>query len=241
MAKTKVYYKPTQYAWQRYGSFLADLIEHNELKKVCDIGGGANPVIDADFIERKNIDYFLLDISKEELDKAPNNYIKILADIASPQFKSDIKFDLVFSRMLAEHISDAEQFHRNVLSCLADDGLAVHFFPTLYAFPFFVNYIIPEWISSKLLDKLAPRNSYQHRKFPAYYDWCRGPTRRQIQRFNSIGYDVVEYWGFFGHGGYYNKIPLVRKLHEIKTSYLLRRPNPVFTSYAYVILKKKSL
>ena len=236
--ETKILFGPSRDAWDGFGPLLIDLIERNKLKNICDIGGGANPVLDADFISRNGIEYHLLDISERELSKAPENYNKILADIASPYFKLDIKFDLVFSKMLAEHISDAEQFHKNVLSCLAENGLAVHFFPTLYTLPFFANYIFPERIVSILLNKLAPRDRYQHEKFPAYYRWCRGPTLKQMQRFTTLGYDIVEYRGYFGHSSYYKKIPLLKKIHNIKTNYLLRHPNPSFTSYVYVVLKK---
>jgi 2-polyprenyl-3-methyl-5-hydroxy-6-metoxy-1,4-benzoquinol methylase len=171
------------------------------------------------------------------LSKAPENYTKILADIASPNFKIDTKFDLVFSKMLAEHIIDAEQFHKNILSCLNYNGLAVHYFPTLYTLPFFINYIIPDHLADILLHIFDPRDRHQHAKFPAYYRWCRGPTRKQIQKFISLGYDVVEYRGFWGHG-YYNKIKVLDKIESIKTNFLLQHPNPFFTSYAYVVLKK---
>ncbi len=235
---TNISYRPTKDAWEGYGPFLKELIHENHIKKICDVGGGANPVLNEEYIEERGLDYSLLDISEHELDKAPKNYTKILGDIASPNFTSDRKYDLVFSKMLAEHISDAEQFHKNVLNCLEHDGLAVHFFPTLYTLPFLANYIFPEQFASILLNIFAPRNRHQHEKFPAYYHWCRGPITKQIQRFISLGYEVVEYRGFFGHSGYYNKIKVLQKLHNIKTNYLLRHPNPLFTSFAYIVLKK---
>ncbi len=206
---TNISYGKTQDAWQGFTLFLTNLINENHISKVCDIGGGANPVFSEDYIKEKHLDYTLLDISEEELSKAPKDYNKVLADIASPDFVLTSQYDLVFSKMLAEHISNAEQFHKNVLSCLANNGLAVHFFPTLYTLPFLANYLFPEYIADILLNKFAPRNKHQHNKFPAYYQWCRGPSRKQIQRFISLGYDVVEYRGFFGHSGYYNKVKVL--------------------------------
>jgi hypothetical protein len=88
---------------------------------------------------------------------------------------------------------------------------------------------------------LAARDPYQNAKFPAYYRWCRGPTRAQIERLSAIGYDVLEYQGYFGHAGYYNKLGPLRRLHAAKTDYLVRNPNPHFTSYARVVLSKPSL
>lgn len=231
-------YGPTDSAWRDYTPYLLSLIDRYKLKTLCDIGGGANPTLSQEDIEPRALDYTLLDISQEELNKAPAAYHKLQGDIASPDFKSDQKFDLIFSKMLAEHIPDAHQFHANVLNALSDKGIAVHFFPTLYTLPFFVNYIMPEFVSSILLRIVSPRDEYQHAKFPAYYHWCRGPSRRQLKRFTDLGYEVVEYRGFFGHSDYYNKIGFMKKLHNLKTAFLLKHPNPWFTSYAYVVLKK---
>lgn len=236
--QTNISYGTYMEAWDGFSSFLANLISKNHIKKICDIGGGANPVLSTDYIREKNLDYSLLDISEFELSKAPANYTKILADIASPNFKLDNKFDLVFTKMLAEHITNPKQFHKNVLNCLNDNGLAVHYFPTLYTLPFFVNYIMPERLADILLHMFETRDRYKQAKFPAYYRWCRGPIRKQIQRFITVGYDIVEYRGFFGHG-YYKKITALDKLNRIKTNYLLKHPNPIFTSYAYVVLRKK--
>ena len=173
-----------------------------------------------------------------ELKKAPDTYNKISADIASQEFAIDHRFDLVFTKMLAEHIKDAKQFHINVRNLLNAGGLAVHFFPTLYTLPFLVNYLVPEKLSAKLLDIFTPRDNYQWRKFPAYYNWCKGPTRPQIQKFIDLGYEVVEYRGFFGHSKYYDRIRILKKLHQLKTYYLLRRPQPLLTSFAYLVLRK---
>jgi Methyltransferase domain len=233
-----IIYRPTQEAWRGYTSFLKDLISKNDLRAICDVGGGANPAIDDDFIEKNGLDYCVLDISAAELQKAPCSYKKICTDVADINFKVDDKFDLIFSKMLAEHNSDAEQFHKNVLSCLSNKGLAVHFFPTLYAFPFIVNKLIPERLATLLFNFFAPRDKYQEAKFPALYQWCRGSTKRQIKKFETLGYEVVEYRGFFGHSGYYKKIVPIQKLHELKSNYLLRHPIPHLTSYAYVILRK---
>lgn len=180
----------------------------------------------------------MLDISGEELDKAPPEYGKIVADAASPDFQTDERFDLIFSKMLVEHIPDARQFHTNVLSMLRPGGLAIHFFPTLYTVPFTINRLFPERLSSRLLDLFHPRDRFQHDKFPAYYQWCRGPSEKQLARFTDLGYEVVEYRGYFGHPNYYRRIKPLQMLHRAKTARLLKNPNPTFTSFAVMILRK---
>jgi len=226
--------------WQGFEKSLLDIIENYSIKRICDIGGGANPVINAEHIKSKGLDYSILDISESELRKAPSNYNKIMADISSPEFSTQRKFDLMISKMLAEHVVDAEQFHKNVYKCLDYDGLALHFFPTLFTLPFFINFITPEYIAKFLLKAFAPRDFYQQNKFPAYYHWCRGPTKKQIKRFTDLGFEVIVYHGYFGHG-YYDKIRILKKLHDFKTNYLLKHPSPIFTNFAYVLLKKKKI
>lgn len=225
-------------AWEGYEEFLKALIDKHFIKNICEVGGGANPLFPAVDIEEKGIGYSILDISESELDKAPNNYNKIVADITLPDFDIDKRFGLVFSRMLAEHISDPAQFHKNIFEMLSVDGLAVHFFPTLYTLPFLVNCLLPDRLTEILLNVFAPRDKYQHAKFPPYYRWCRGPLRNQMRRFVNLGYEVVEYRGFFGHSGYYKKLKILNIIHDMKTRYLLSNPNPLFTSYAYVVLRK---
>ena len=193
---TKISFGKTIDARKEYKQLLTRLLEMHQIKNVCDVGGGANPLLKSKYIHRKDIDYAILDISATELDKAPKEYKKILADISAQNITVQAKFDLVFSKMVAEHINDAEQFHKNVLEVLSRGGLAVHFFPTLYTLPFLVNRIFPEWLNDKLLNYFSKRDSYQKAKFPAYYRWCRGPISSQIQKFTDLGYEVVEYRGY---------------------------------------------
>lgn len=122
--------------WQGYKSLLENLIDHYELKKLCDLAGGVNPILMTDFISSRNLDYTILDISENELGKAPDQYKKLAQDIMANDLSITEKFDLVFRKMLAEHVKDGELLHRNVYSLLNPDGFGVHFFPTLYAAPF---------------------------------------------------------------------------------------------------------
>lgn len=230
-------YRPSEEARTGYEAFLQRIIETRGIRTVCDIGGGANPALPLAYIRQHNLEYTVLDISESELQKAPPEYHKIAADIASPGFSPGAgKFDLVFSKMLAEHINNAPQFHANIAKMLAPNGVAVHFFPTLYALPFMVNRLIPESLSDRMLNIFAPRDRYQHAKFPAYYQWCRGPTLKQFQRFESVGLGVLEYIGFFGHSGYYRRVPGILQLHRLLTRFLLVCPNPHMTSFAFVVL-----
>ena len=80
-----------------YGGFITCMIEDYRCRRVCEVGGGANPLLSIKFTANQGLDYFILDISQEELDKAPNEYQKICFDIAAQDFNADGNFDLVFS------------------------------------------------------------------------------------------------------------------------------------------------
>lgn len=223
--------------WDGYPAFLQNLIIESGATEVCDIGGGANPMLDLGFLRAHRIGCTVLDIAEGELDKAPAEYAKIAADVASPAFDIRDRFDFAFSKMLAEHVRDAEQFHRNVHQMLDPGGIAFHFFPTLFAFPFFVNRILPESGSSGLLGIFSPRDKIKHAKFPAYYDWCRGPSQKMIRNYERIGFEVLQYRGFFGHE-YYRRIPPLDALQKRFEDHLVQKPVPFFTTYACVVLKK---
>jgi 2-polyprenyl-3-methyl-5-hydroxy-6-metoxy-1,4-benzoquinol methylase len=237
----RVSFRPTEDVRKGYRTFVERLATHPRVKKVCDVGGGANPTLSLDFIKRNELDYVVLDVSAEELAKAPDEYTKIHADIASPSFDiAGDNYDLVISRMVAEHVRNGRYFHTNVKRLLVKGGLAFHLFPTLYAPPFVINRLLPEWLSEAMLLLINPNRTQEgkHAKFPAYYSWCRGPTPRQIRKFVEVGYRVEEYIGYYGHHGYYSKVkPLVR-VHDWVSSTLIKHPLPLLTSYATVLLSK---
>jgi SAM-dependent methyltransferase len=225
--------------WSDYSALIHGLARQSEVSHVCEAGGGANPLLSLDFIAEQELDYLVVDISPEELRKTPDGYRKVEADIAAAEVDLGPPFDLVFSRLLVEHVPDPAAFHRSVHRLLAPGGRAVHFFPTFYALPFVINRWLPEAVSEPLLLGIQPD---RHRagpqgKFPAYYRWCRGPTRRQIRRFAATGFEVERYIGYFGHS-YYRRIPPLHALQERIAQRLIRRPVPALTTFSIVVLRK---
>lgn len=234
-----IHYGHSKEAWGGYENFLYRMLDEHHAREILEVGGGANPTVPLDRVNERGWNYSVLDIAQSELDKAPEGYNKLCADISAPGLPLNDQFDFVFSRMLAEHVRSGPLFHRNVYQLLKPGGVAFHFFPTLYTLPFFVNWLMPERLADWLLGLLNPsRDRYLLGKFPAYYSWCRGPTQRQFDRFKSLGYEVVEYHGYFGNGGYYERLPFMAALHDWRVSKLLTSPNPHFTSFAFLVLRK---
>jgi len=224
--------------WGKMPLFIKEIITNYGLKKILEIGSGANPTINVKTVKELSLDYTTSDIEGGELSKADDIYKKVILDLSSEQIDLTDKYDLIFSRMVGEHISDGEVFHKNIYKMLNPDGLSVHCFSTLYALPFLLNRFMPENFSDILLGKFAPRDEDKHGKFKAYYSWSRGPSRKMIKRFKDIGYEIVEYSGYFGHN-YYEKIFVINKLEQLKTNFLVRHPFPQFTSYSVIVLRKK--
>lgn len=234
-------------AWRGFGAELRRLIQATGSKRICEIGGGANPALPLEYLREEGLDCAILDLSAAELEKAPLGYETLCADITAPPSDLAGRFDFVFSRMLAEHIRDPRAFHRGVLDLLAPGGVALHFFPTLYALPFLVNRWLPESLADRVLQRLQPNREPEgrHGKFPAYYRWCRGPGRPLWRRLEKMGYRVRAHVGFFGHSGkathgpgYWDRIGWLRIGHEHASHWLVRHPVRWLTSYAWLVLEK---
>jgi SAM-dependent methyltransferase len=214
-------------------------------KRICDVGGGANPVASAVDIERLGVEYIVLDADRAELAKAPSAYDTVVLDIndraAVDRFVAGRgPFDAVVSRWTAEHVRRGRHFHEHVRRLLRPAGTAVHLFPTLYSPVFALNRVLPLPIATAVVAHLDPSDRErggQHAAFRAYYSWCRGPTARQLERLASVGFVVRRYIGFFGHP-YYDRVKPLRAMHEEVSDWLVRHPIAGLTSYAVAVLER---
>lgn len=227
----------TKNEWDDYSALVERLVLEVGARVICDVGGGANPVLSTDFIRKYDLEYVLMDISVVELQKAPDGITKIIQDIEAENIDLPKKFDLVVTKMLAEHLRNGEAFHRNIANMLKPGGLAIHYFPTLYALPFLINKFVSSRVSSFLLRVFLPRDLYQTGKFPAYYSFCFGPTPLMLKMLTERGYEIIEFRGYFGNR-YWSKVPIVSTLQRFYSLILSRFPIPYLTSFAQVILRK---
>ena len=228
--------------WANAEAWISGIVERFGCKEVLEIGSGANPTLSTDALRRLRIDrYTTNDICEAELKKAPAGYETLCCDFTDPQLAIEERFDLVCSRMVNEHVQDGQKYYANIFRALRPGGITAHAFSTLYSFPFVVNRVMPEVVSSFLLNTFTPRDRHQHEKFRAYYSWSRGPTAKQVSRFESLGFEVLSYTGYFGHTYYRRKLKPLHWLHQRKSAWLLRYPTAHLTSYAAVVLRKPSV
>jgi SAM-dependent methyltransferase len=234
-----VVYMDIDELWNGYEDLLVDLAQREGAKAVAELGGGANPIVGDSNRWGFARERVVLDISAHELAKGAGNVETRVADLSEPIEDGRSQYDLVFSKMLCEHIPDPVTFHRNCFNLLRPGGLAVHFFPTLHSVPILINHLIPEKQARALVRIFQPWrvDDPKQGKFPAYYRWCFGPSRRTARRYESVGFKVERINATFGHG-YYKRIPPLHALELLKMKYLHRYPMPYLASFVVVILRK---
>ena len=226
------------YAWEDFNEKIQQIVRENNFKDIAEIGGGANPLLSLKFIEENGLNYDIYDVSEEELVKASPGYSKKILDFEKTTPVASSQYDFIFAQMTLEHIRDTRTFYANVYKSLKPGGRACFFFACITSLPSTVNFLIPEYLSSKILLALQPfRKNEKHGKFKAYYKWCYGPTTKNISRFTSSGFEVLSYTGYFGHS-YYQKIGVLNYLEKIKTRFLLKHPATYLCSYAHVLLQR---
>jgi len=227
--------------WHGASAAIEAVVTHFGSRDVIEIGAGAHPTLSVARVRALGLRYTTNDVYQEELDKADRSYTRLCHDFSSGEPPAGLRgaFDLVFSRMVNEHIRDGARYYRNIATILKAGGITTHWFSTLYGFPFLANRLMPALLSDGILDIFAPRDRSGQGKFKAYYSWGRGPTRRMIARLESVGFEVLEYTGYFGHTYYRRRLPVLDFIEAKKAAWLARHPHPLLTSYAHVLLRKR--
>lgn len=237
---TEISYHP----WEEFPArhtrdHLLDLVARYHPADILEVGSGANPTLTADDLSANGIRYVTNDASEAELAKAPAGFDTLLGDVADTGLAPAGSFDLVFSRMVNEHVADGEAYFRAIHRLLRPGGVTAHLFSTLWAAPFVANRVIPGRLSDRVLNYVAPRDLHGHAKFQAHYSWSRGPSRRSISRLEAVGFEVVEYRGYFGHRYYANRLRPLHAIEQRKAKLLVRHPVPQLTAYAALVARKR--
>jgi SAM-dependent methyltransferase len=227
--------------WGAAPGYIEAVIDREGARSILEVGGGRSPTLDPEEVLARGIEYAVNDIHPSELALVDPAYDTLCFDMSAslPPQVSDHRFDLIFSRMVNEHISDGASYYANIFRLLKPGGLTVHFFATLFTVPTLVNRFVPEPVAARLRAFAFARSThhYKYEKFPARYSWCLGPSTLMLRRFKAIGFEVEEYVGYFGHT-YYRRVPALHKLEQAKVCWLMRHPVSALTSSAVVALRK---
>lgn len=233
--------RSSDWAWANFQRVLRDLAAALPARAMLEIGGGRFPLFTQDEIAGMGVAYTVNDISQSELDRAPPYVSKARFDIATHDTAEVVAFaeryDLVFSKMVFEHVRDARQAYANIKTILRPGGVALNFHPVLYALPFVVNRLLPEqWTRSLLKAVFRRRNDDDIPKFPAYYDLC-AVTPRTAKALAEIGFARAMHIPFYGHG-YFAKFPLVREIDGAFNAAARRNGWRLFATYSYTLVQK---
>ncbi len=161
---------------------------------LVDVGGGKRPVVDARTKERLNLQVIGLDISGEELQRAPQGCYDraVVADICGDT--PDLTADMVVALAVLEHVPDSGRALANIARMLKPGGKALIFVPGRNSIFARLNLLIPEKIKRALL-KIFFRRSADQQGFKSYYDRC---TPEQIRNMaQASGLEVEEELCYF--------------------------------------------
>jgi SAM-dependent methyltransferase len=138
---------------------------------VYDVGGGKNPLLDAQRKAQLGLKIIGLDIDAGELAAAPPGCYDrtICADIVSYGGAQDA--DLAICQALLEHVPDAAQALTAIASILKPGGQALLFVPSHNAVYARINLLLPQKLKERILFGIYP-HMRRSQGFPAYYDRC---------------------------------------------------------------------
>lgn len=227
---------PLSQSWSDFPSIInrkLSTLKHNSV--IVEIGGGANPCLTCEQVQ--NFRYIVIDIDSIELLKAKGDFFeKICIDITKDNI--GIKCDMIITNMLLEHILNPKEFHKACFEMLKDNGTAIHFFATKFSPASIMNLILPQSWSRQLLYAIQKRKWETEGKYPAYYRWCTGPTKKQMLHFQSLRYEIELYNGYLG-SGYLKNITFFNILEKCYNYFFVNYKSPNLCSNAIVILQKR--
>ena len=113
--------------WDKAPEWVLGVIDKYNCHNILEIGSGANPSLAPDIISRRGLHYVANDINLEELTKADPVFERWVGDVSQgiPEHMQS-RFDLVFSRMVNEHVVDGYAYHSNINKLLAPGGISAH-------------------------------------------------------------------------------------------------------------------
>jgi len=165
-----------------------------ENQRIYDIGGGKRPYLRPGEKDRLKAAVVGLDISAEELRKAPAGAYdyKVCRDIAT--FRGNNDADLVICQSLLEHVSDVEAVFSAFYSILKPGGLALIFVPSRNALYARLNLLIPQEFKNTLLNTFYPK-SKKIQGFPVYYHKCTPRDLKHLAAANN--FSVLEEFYYY--------------------------------------------
>lgn len=231
----------SDWGWINYETLTFAIAFEIGASRMLEVGGGRDPAF-LKMAPDLGLDLVINDISAEELARLPDGTKTACFDMAGDlAARTDLHgaFDLLTSRMVFEHIPDVKAAWRNTFTLLRPGGVGIAFFPTMYAWPFVLNTLLPDDLAKRIVERFFParRADGDFPVFPAHYDWCYGSEKKLRRMLDPIGFSDICVLPFWGHH-YLDRVPVIREI-ETGANWLASRLDwRFFTTYAYVIVRK---
>ena len=146
--------------------------------RVIDVGGGKRPFVSVEIKRELELVVIGIDISRDELEKAPAGvYDELIAhDIES--FKGSGDADVVLCQAVLEHVRDTEGAFRAIASCLSPVELRVYLCHHVTPSSARLNIALPQRWKERLLFSIFPKTR-STQGFPKFM-----PTARLLVSLN---------------------------------------------------------
>ena len=159
---------------------------------VLDVGAGRRPLFTPD--ERPaEVTYVGLDVVRSELDAAPAGSYgeKIAADVTQRVRALEVRFDLIVSWQVLEHVRSVPDALDNFHAYLKPGGIAVISLSGRYSLFGIINMLIPQRLGVQIVARVMRRDP--ETVFPAYYDRCyRSALQRDTELWSAS--TIVSAW-----------------------------------------------
>jgi len=228
------------WAFANYKRTVIELQKIFGARRLIEIGGGRDPLLNLNEIGELGIEMTINDILDGELAVLPPGYRTARFDVAGDaallgEFRG--QFDFAFSRMVFEHVSDGKRAWENLHALLAPGGVALAYIPTLYTFPFVVNWLLPDKLAATIVKTIYKnRTDDEDPVFPARYSWCFTDARL-TKMLLAVGYRDIFVLPIYGHG-YYKPLPLMHNIQRRFAALARRHDWRAFTSFAFIAVRK---
>lgn len=203
---------------------------------VYDLGGGSRPCISREQKDRLGITLVGVDISADELARAPAGVYDrtITADLST--FTGTGDADSVVCQALLEHVPDTPGAMHRLATTAKPGGRVFLFAPSRNALFARLNLILPEGLKRRILFAVFPSKAQGHDGFKSYYDHCTPRQIEEVARHNGL---EVEEQRLFWTSSYFMAFTpafIIWRLWQL-ASYAVIGNNAAET-FAYVLYKK---
>ena len=234
-------YRPDfRWAWEHYQPVVKALSRRLGLRRLCEIGGGRNPLLSLEDVRALGASYAVNDISAGELALVPDGFATACFDVAA--ICRAAQGAILRPRLLAHGVR-ARAGRRQGLEQPPPPAGAGRRRLCLHSHPLFAALCGEPPRSGMAVQRdgrpalSASRPHGIAPQFKAYYDHCvsrEATVRAMLEGSGFAECAVIPFWGH----DYYRGLPVLRNVAARLSALAQRHDVRLLTSYAFVLARK---